>query len=1365
MKLRQFKRVICQLPLLVLSAVVLNCSSTPSDTKSEEVKSTTQAVTAPSTRTISLSFTVPGEVAYQNVSVGASQAANIADRVFTSAAVASPEGTVVIGNDAVIKSVVAKQDIHIGDRSQISGDVTTAGLLFPSPSATIGGKITTGKPLKSASTLAWTVQTPESGVGSVGLEPDTFRDLSPASYGDLSVKSRAQLALHAGVYYFGQVTIEPQGVLLIDNSEGPVQVYVGGGFTYRGVVQSARVGLPQLLVGVVGNLPVTIEAPFDGIVVAPNSDVHLQAAQPQGHRGAFFGKTTSLEPDTQVGHLGFQWDAVLGASAVEKDDGLPIYNMPTSDRDLTVHIEGNGSGPHSATSSNSGLVNFRLPQQFTVAGGYIGNGTAIFSFRNAAGTQVKCTYQGGSPAAQPASELDLLQGLTLHFQSCTDNLPWSTTRQGSNFGLQVNPVPGFPVTVNSPALLQQQAACSDELELLSPEQTRQMYDAFNWNNAHHVQERNADGKPAVYYGWIFVRNTSELLALRKLYIHLLTRPLFDEELVKYAGRCGTFTNRGDGRGTFVPVVIPGTTYNKLIDVRTSPDVSGDRNIFDAVILRTVPSAARNSNGSISWKALLDSGFVYLGYETRPLPDWNTMQLGSGASKALSDAMEWVATAAKNIGEEITQGLAYIQRLLKGSVDITLRLRAITKDPLYGNNAVMIRGWGPYANNPLGATGLQVAILQKLLGTPIPITSEDNTNVNGNVTISVAKNTNIRGTGICIELKSSGAMVTDWLIANDICDFRTYDPTTGNTNTVQIPSNIPNDVTYVMQIDNTRIAGLYEADDVFRYDDWVLGFRPKQARILSGGWADTISREHNPDDGFQTMFTSCLNYGGNVISDTALATMLGAAGALVSVPVIGTAAAAVVAVASSYANALLNTDIVMPVRSATRHDRGVMSHEYGHYTFCGFIHDFDQHILSDMIFSSLQTQMSGNDLTVPVRYINEAMAEYFMGQVMGGANYYWMDDGSVRSPHDYNGNTFQMSAKCDNDGKPCWDKNYYGVVSSDVAKGNESIGRVATLIHDMFDGQNARGQDSPDDGDSWTGSGSPELLSYSQSGYGNMDSNLERVALPGSSLRTFVNTLFINGMLSMNDLGVHSAAAATMGAAGYSWCDACRVLALHAESRTGNENTVQELWKLCQTDPNVLIAMGPAPEANLRLDANTCQICPSGYYSDADGNCKQCNGGVLGNTCQACPADVVLDGATLNLTGETIVSGTAQAPSDPCPDVVWVEIDNIAALFSRIANGATIQSISAKVSPQTCGGTVSLFVAQPSSGGFTANQTIVGQTSGGCTAGAPFCPECTGEPSVMYTASQLSSPTLVLGTPADSNNHLVILPSILVNPQN
>ena len=890
---------------------------------------------------------------------------------------------------------------------------------------------------------------------------------------------------------------------------------------------------------------------------------------------------------------------------------------------------------------------------------------------------------------------------------------------------------------------------------------------FNWSNATKVPADNSDGTPTLYYAWIHIRDKHEALSLKKLFIHVLTSPLFDEELMQYAGRCGTFTNPGDAEGMFVPALIPGRTYNRLIDALTSGDVSGDRVIFDAVILRDVPAAARNPNGSINLQVLGGSGFKYLDYEVNPFAPDDEIVLDGGASKALTDALAWVAQAARDAGEIVTGILNEIDQLFRGEATVDLWVHAITSDPLFAGN-VMQRGWGRYAGNPIGATGMQVKILQRMFDTPIPTTAKGDTNINGHVTIDATEDAETRGTGLCIELRNRAAVVTDFLVANEICDLRGYDKVANPAGTVENfrLDTLTSDRTLRLHIDNSRLLGFYQSDDVFRYSDHVMGYEPKRARILSGSWATTFSS--TTETGDKRLFAPCLNFPNSLTEAlTAAAGGSGAAvGALVgsAVPGIGTGVgAAVGAIAlGSFASVIGNSDIVMSTQSKVRRSRGVMSHEYGHYMFCNMIYDADEDAVDHVIWG---TVIRGDVIeNFPLRYTNEAIADYFEGQVASGADYGWLQLAESSAGGQY----------CSDRTPPCWDDNH----DESLPANQGNIGRVATLLLDVFDGQGAaRDANVATNADAWLWDATTSRLVYNPAGDGSHDIVLENVALPAGAIRTiaenlafgmepFVSYSFNDGQwnaagFAIDEMKIRHAVNGAMGAHGASWCDRCRVLALHEAG--ANKTNVRGLWESCLADGELQSVLGPGPDpTNLRLDADTCEPCQQGLTSDGNGQCVQCTNTVVGNQCVICTPDIILDGNTLPF--ETHVFDVNQTSAgDVCPNVLLVEVQNAAGTFARGADFFTAETSPLPLTEANCERSFSLTktVLDPSGNPVTDHvQASVGSWPD-CTSGQTCLNICNGLPGHAVTPSEASVGAVRFRVPALPNAALNI--SVGSNP--
>ena len=1336
-----------------------------------------------------VTITLPGGTLVTRLGAAAKESVKAEDRVTVERTLASTTSDVHVGTHAKVSDITAAHNVSIGHRSTADGDVRAGGFVF-ARGATITGSTENRANLGAPNVVTWSVPAATTNAGPVMVERDGFADLDPGTYGELRLRPGASVALRTGVYRFEKLSLDDTSTIVVNSRVGPVQIYTERDFTFRGSVETATIGTPQLLIAKIGHGHVIVEGEFTGALVAPDARVSVKASAqphhrghhhgrgsrhrghhpgddevaPAEHRALVYGKTVFIAPGAVLRSYRFDWGGIgPGIEPPDRPD-MPDYDLPPAPTETPVVVNPDGTGSGPVTSTPGAPIKFKLPQRYPVSGGIIGTGHAIFSFLTPAGQNVTCTYRGGSTGSPPFDEDQLNLGRSLHFESCTDGQPPSTEREATRTTLEVVPTPGYPVTVNAPVILD--LACSEVFELLTPEQTTQMRRSFDWFADEFLVAETSGGEPAVYYAWVLIRNKTELLSLRRLFIHVLKRPLFQEELQRFAGRCGTFDNPGDGTGIFVPVLIPGVTYNLLkrlvFPPPFGPAIAGDRDIFEAIILRNdeVPAAARNPNGSVNLQVLAESGFRWLDYEPRPLPNHASIELESaGVSKALSDAFEWSAQAVRDVTEFVTNRIADLDRLFRGESEITLHLRSVTRDAAFGSEAdayTMIRGWGPSRGDPLGAPGLQVTILQKFLDSPLPETSQANTTKTGLVTVHAvdAGSDSIRGTGLCVELGTDSAIVTTGLIANELCDLRELDddsPQSGKL--IQLAHAGDQDIR--LRIWNTRLAGLYQADDAFQYAKDVVDHEPRRARILTGYFADTFTRTN--DAGKHRLYAPCLNFE-NTVSDT----LLGAAAAsgILAGAIGGGPVGAVVVTA--FGNAIANTDIMMPTNSSLPQSRLVMSHEYGHYLFCSMLHAENDDAVDHIVWSTIGL---GDDQSVPLRYINEAFADFFAGQVAGGADYGWLPEDNSHAVE--GSNARYCIPKSDASGrKPCFDLNLRDSAVSE--KGDESIGRIVTLLHDAFDGRTRElTSNTPGDADNWTNltpAGTPTpngRLILEPVGYGNIDGSFERVALPASSLVRIAEEMaqglgpFGTGS-SFSSEKMYRSVGRAMASEGYNWCERCRVLALHSPGLLSRDDAtimsdLPKLFEHCVFDALVSEALeGGEPDLYGRMDAETCTACPAGQIADKTGVCVPCGFTVHQNSCDVCVADVVLDGSTMALSSQ-VFDTTFAAPGDLCPEFFWVELRNPQAIFSRGG------SLSATVAPeplsaQACEQPFALSIALDTGGAFVIQQVLEGVGNFG---GSPL-PVCGGLPIRTFSAPEVATgAALRFGMPGDASKRVVI----------
>lgn len=291
-----------------LSGAALAIAGCSGSKSTETAAATTHQAVVAAQQQIALSFTLPAAASLNTVVLGASTSASLADRTQIFGDLVTNNGAADVGNDARIGSAFVNGTATLHDRAQLFGDLT-ARHIVKSSSATVTGSITEKDAQPATTAVSWTVKVNSTSLGDVNLDPDQVRDLVPAKYGHFAAKSRSTVTLHSGVYEVADFLLEPQARLVIDDSQGPVQIVVDHDLTYRGAIVPASQPVAQVLFAVQGTTAL-VESPFVGVLVAPNASVHLQAALPQGHRAFVFGASVALEADTKIDSFPFDWPSV-----------------------------------------------------------------------------------------------------------------------------------------------------------------------------------------------------------------------------------------------------------------------------------------------------------------------------------------------------------------------------------------------------------------------------------------------------------------------------------------------------------------------------------------------------------------------------------------------------------------------------------------------------------------------------------------------------------------------------------------------------------------------------------------------------------------------------------------------------------------------------------------------------------------------------------------------------------------------------------------------------------------------------------------------------------------------------------------------
>ena len=260
--------------------------------------STVEVKSALTARSAVCTLTLPFGTDASRFVVGANGALTLTDRVQTTSPIENmgSAGTSV-GNDANVEDIYSVSKISLHDRTTVTGSVFTTTALSTTALSKLLGTVNTHAVLTPAVTQSLPANFPASGDVDIMLEPSQTASPAPGRYRNAQVKSRAQLNLRSGTYFFETFSVlEPQAIINLDERQGPVIIFVNQPITFRGIVQS-NLGQPDWLIGVVGAGTVTIESSFQGTILAPLATIALGTGG-LTQTGAFFGHDVSAQPGT-----------------------------------------------------------------------------------------------------------------------------------------------------------------------------------------------------------------------------------------------------------------------------------------------------------------------------------------------------------------------------------------------------------------------------------------------------------------------------------------------------------------------------------------------------------------------------------------------------------------------------------------------------------------------------------------------------------------------------------------------------------------------------------------------------------------------------------------------------------------------------------------------------------------------------------------------------------------------------------------------------------------------------------------------------------------------------------------------------------
>lgn len=262
-----------------------------------------------------LSFVLPLGVARSAVALGACASLTVGNgatvREASDSAGGDAEAFVVlvsagsarVGHGARVPSiyVLGREPLRLGPDAAVYGFIKASAGLEWAPSATVDIDVM-GAAERDCERRSWAIPFLKGAVHDVHTRVTDSSPvrLEPGPYGRMLVEARSALVLRSGQYVMDALDVEPQGVLEIDNTRGPVWLWVRSALALRGEMWTYFAGL-NVLFGYAGTAAPDLAGPFRGTLVVPNASLRLPAT-PRPHVGSFFARDIDLAPGAMVEH-------------------------------------------------------------------------------------------------------------------------------------------------------------------------------------------------------------------------------------------------------------------------------------------------------------------------------------------------------------------------------------------------------------------------------------------------------------------------------------------------------------------------------------------------------------------------------------------------------------------------------------------------------------------------------------------------------------------------------------------------------------------------------------------------------------------------------------------------------------------------------------------------------------------------------------------------------------------------------------------------------------------------------------------------------------------------------------------------------
>jgi hypothetical protein len=201
-----------------------------------------------------------------------------------------PSGpTVAMGAGGVTAVGDTLQDVWSVGPATLTGTQVT-GTLYAATTINVGSTVhasNTTPPINPPTSLTWNVTYPTGTANNFVILPTQTLNLAPALYGSIVVNPGATLELSTGTYYLTSLAVSLGGVVTLNQTNGPVVIYVNGALSLNGPFTTNNNAPPDLMVAYLGQIPVVLGCSlagsvYNGALLAPYTALALVSGNYSG---------------------------------------------------------------------------------------------------------------------------------------------------------------------------------------------------------------------------------------------------------------------------------------------------------------------------------------------------------------------------------------------------------------------------------------------------------------------------------------------------------------------------------------------------------------------------------------------------------------------------------------------------------------------------------------------------------------------------------------------------------------------------------------------------------------------------------------------------------------------------------------------------------------------------------------------------------------------------------------------------------------------------------------------------------------------------------------------------------------------------